>query len=325
MHEDTPSPTGQSRKPSVSAIICSRNRPKLLAETIHSILQGTEVPDELIIVDQSDLPEQKFETLAAHPTCHVRHVRSRSLGLSSGRNLGVAMARHDLLIFTDDDMLACSEWCRVLVRELIAGGPAAVITGKVLAAPPEVPGGFVPSLVLTEHRAVYSGRIGTDILAGGNMAIHRTTINDVGGFDERLGAGTSFPAAEDNDLGFRLLEAGYQIRYVPEAVLYHRAWRSSRDYLPLRWRYGRGKGGYYAKYISFRDPYLLWRMLRDICYRAVRFPWRLLRNRRKALGDVMYVAGVLAGLTAWLVIRVTTGIRIKSRHSGDPGIECDPP
>jgi cobaltochelatase CobN len=96
------------------------------------------------------------------------------------------------------------------------------------------------------------------------MAIRRETLREVGGWDERLGAGTSFPAAEDNDLGFRLLEAGYRIAYHPEAVAWHRAWRAERDYLPLRWAYGRGQGAYYAKHAALSDAYMVRRFGADL-------------------------------------------------------------
>ena len=75
----------------------------------------------------------------------------------------------------------------------------------------------MPAFVSSTVPAVYEGRIGTDVLAGGHMATFRSLLRTVGGFDERLGPGLNFPAAEDNDLGFRMLETGYRILYVPEA------------------------------------------------------------------------------------------------------------
>ena len=97
---------------------------------------------------------------------------------------------------------------------------------------------FAPSTKVDTAPAVYHGRLHEDVLYTGNMAMDRSAARAVGVFDERLGPGTSFPSAEDNDFGFRLLEAGYRIVYVPEALLYHRAWRSERDYVRLRWSYG---------------------------------------------------------------------------------------
>ena len=123
----------------------------------------------------------------------------------------------------------------------------------------------------------------------------------VGGFDERLGAGARYPSADDNDLGFRLLEAGYRILYVPEATLQHRAWRAGSEYPLVRWRYGQGKGGFYAKHLSASDRHMLRRVRRDIGHRLVRFPRVVWRRPRLAAGDVLYSLGILAGGLTWLI------------------------
>jgi GT2 family glycosyltransferase len=171
----------------------------------------------------------------------------------------------------------------------------------VLPTAAETPGGFVLALVVGNFPAVYVGRIGTDVLAGGHMAAYRSAFAEVGGFDERLGAGATFAAADDNDLGFRLLEAGYRIIYVPEVVLYHRAWRSRRDYLPMHWNYGRGKGGFYTKYLSLRDRYMLRRMVWDIAHRVLLFPRHVCYERHRACADAVYVLGILSGAVQWIL------------------------
>jgi len=42
--------------PPASLVLCTRNRPPLLADTLRSILDGEEVPAEIVVVDQSDEP-----------------------------------------------------------------------------------------------------------------------------------------------------------------------------------------------------------------------------------------------------------------------------
>jgi GT2 family glycosyltransferase len=157
----------------------------------------------------------------------------------------------------------------------------------------------VPALATDTQPARYRGRLARDVLAGWHMAARRQVFADVGGFDARLGAGSRFPAADDNDLGFRLLKAGYEIVYAPEPVVYHRAWRPGSEYLPMRWRYGRGKGGFYAKHLPTEPRYMLGRLARDIGRRAWGFVGRLRRDPRGAAGDVTYSLGVLVGVVQW--------------------------
>ncbi len=288
-----------SSLPDTSLIICSRDRPELLAETVASVLAGDAVPTEIVIVDQSVVPHPTLPTLTSQ-ACAIRYIPSRSIGLCRARNEAVAAARYELLAFTDDDMRAEPAWYGTLLRALIAARPRAVVTGRVLAAEPDRPGGFAPALVDSPAPAQYAGRIWSDVLAAGHMAMERSAIAEVGPFDERLGAGGRFPAADDNEFGYRLLEAGYRIVYEPRAVLYHRAWRTSRDFLPLRWSYGRGKGGFYAKHLSLRDPYILGRLTWDLGRRVLWLPYRILRRQQRAIGDIVYGAGVLRGLVEWL-------------------------
>lgn len=282
-----------------SVIICSRERPCLLQDTVESVLAGDELPAEIVVVDQSAAPHPALSGWQGHG-CRVRYIHSATKGLSRARNLAIRAASHELIVIIDDDMFVERAWLGALVRALQAEGPLTVVTGRVL--PDEAaaaPGGFVPALVTGEQVARYRGRLQKDVLAGGHMAAYRRALEEAGGFDERLGAGSAFPAADDNDLGFRLLESGYEIVYAPEAVVYHRAWRPRREYLAMRWRYGKGKGGFYAKHLRASRGHMLDRLARDIGRRAARFPGRLVRDARGAAGDIVYSLGVVIGVVQW--------------------------
>jgi len=296
---------GGAGLPPVSLIICSRDRPGLLRDTVASVLAGDAVPAELVVVDQSAAPHPELGAVGEERGCIVRYLWTPGArGLSRARNAGIAAARHDLLAIIDDDMFVAPAWFGALVGALLSdAGRGAVVTGRVLPAATGTPGGFVPALVVDESPAAYTGRIWKDVLAGGHMIAQRATLAAVGGFDERLGAGSPFPAADDNDLGFRLLEAGYRIVYAPEAVVYHRAWRPKGDYLRMRWNYGCGKGGFYTKHGSLRDRYMVRRMGRDIGQRFVLFPRRALYERYRACGDIVYVLGILYGTARWTLTR----------------------
>jgi GT2 family glycosyltransferase len=223
--------------------------------------------------------------------------------LGRANNDGKAAARQDILVFTQDDVLVTPTWFHTIVRALIEAGRRSVVTGRVLPGQEEASGGFSPSTKEDEGPVVYQGRIGADVLYAQNMAMYRSAPDEIGLFDERLGPGSSFPSAEDNDFAFRLLEEGYRILYVPQAVVYHRAWRTRRDYLPLSWNYGRGQGAYYAKHLNFRDRYMLRRMVRDIMRRVFLVPRRVWHKPLQACGDAVYVLALLTGGIEWLLTR----------------------
>jgi GT2 family glycosyltransferase len=286
--------------PRSSLIICSRNRRQFLADTVESILAGDEQPSEIVIIDQSDCPNPSFLERWITDNCVVRYQWEGSRGVSRARNSGMRASSHDLLVFTDDDVWVTPSWFAVLTRAVCQAGPRSVVTGQVRYE--EMLEGVPLAINTKEDPTVYSHRVAFDVLFTGNMATYRTSLEMVGGFDERLGPGTAFPAAEDNDLGFRLLEAGYQIVYAPAAVVYHRAWRTERDYLMLRWRYAVGQGGFYAKHMSLHDWHMLMRMRHDIGRRVRRLPQRLCwRDRRGTAHDAVYVLGILYGASRWLL------------------------
>lgn len=289
--------------PPASLIICSRNRPALLLRSVESVLRGDAVPAELIIIDQSDEPHPILATLRPERDCTIRYVRAQVAGLSPANNLGMRHARHGIFVFTHDDVEVATDWFSTLVRALVALGPRTLVTGQALPSPTMPPGNFAPSLKVDARPAVYRGRIPEDPLCPFNMAMYRTLIDEIGGFDECLGAGARFPAAEDNDFGFRLLRAGYQMVYLPNAIIYHIAWRTVNDHVPLQWNYGRGQGAYYAKYLfgeGRATAYFLRRMAKDFAYCLYRF-MRLVRHQRnEALGYLTYIAGFLSGAGEWL-------------------------
>jgi len=286
--------------PRVSVIVPTRNRPQLVWKAVRSIASGNEPPAEIVVVDQSAVPHPELAAEPVFGDCRVRYVRSSSTGLSAARNEGVAAAAHAILAFTDDDVVATPSWLATLVSALVDGGERTVVSGRVLSGEPEVPGGFQVGLRIDDQPSVATHPGSRDPLVGGNTAMRRAAFERVGGFDARLGAGTPYGGAEDNDLGLRLLRAGYSIRYVPEAVLYHRAWRPGGDYWRIRWRYGVGQGGFYGKVALDRDPYAASRFLGHVGRYAVRLPWRLVSQPRRALGDLVFVGGLAYGMTRWV-------------------------
>src|SRR5947208_3911933 len=91
----------------VSHIISSRNRATQLGVTLGKLecqamcRRGV----ELVLVDSAsnDNTFEVMTTFAARAPMATRVARADRFGTGIGRNLGIATATHDLLIFTDDD------------------------------------------------------------------------------------------------------------------------------------------------------------------------------------------------------------------------------
>ena len=119
--------------PSLAVVICTRDRPDALLETLDSIWRQTRLPDELILIDDGQLPEGVRDRIAAR--CRELGVawqfeRSRRGGLTASRNQAADLARSDILEYLDDDVTCdtgfLAEIVRVMSDPRVAGATAAV-------------------------------------------------------------------------------------------------------------------------------------------------------------------------------------------------------
>ncbi|HEY8720518.1 glycosyltransferase family 2 protein [Pengzhenrongella sp.] len=295
--------------PSTSVVICSRGRPDLLIDAVNSVLAMHRLPTELVVVDQSDQPQPELAagTLQRATSVALTYLWSPDRGLSRARNVGLAAATGEILAFLDDDMLVDADWLDTFVRALTSRTEQRdrhVISGRVAAGTPEVPGAWAPSTIADPEPASYTGRLRKDVLFAGNCAMFRSVFDVVGTFDERLGAGSSLPSAEDNDLGYRLLAAGFTLEYLPAAVAVHRAWRRENAQPSLRYDYGRGQGAFYVKHILRGDRFMLRRFAGDVYGHLARAVVLLARARlREARNDLAYTWGLVVGALGWFRAR----------------------
>ena len=119
------SPGAPERWPLVSAVVPTRDRPKLLRRAVEAIL-GQHYPGEvecIVVFDQSEPIEIDVELSEGRSLRLVRN--QRTPGLAGARNAGAVVARGDLVAFCDDD----DEWLPDKLRlqvEALRANPAAV-------------------------------------------------------------------------------------------------------------------------------------------------------------------------------------------------------
>jgi GT2 family glycosyltransferase len=173
---------------------------------------------EVVIVDDGSTdgtPRSVSEHAWPFP---LRVLQQQNLGAAVARNAGARAAAGDILLFLDDDVEPEPGLVAAHVRAHGAGADV-VALGDL---PPRVAydtqlgvmlriwwGEMQASLGRPGHR--YSYR---DLLSG-HFSIRRRDFERLGGFDEGL------RCREDYELGYRVVQAGLRLQFVPAAVAWH--------------------------------------------------------------------------------------------------------
>lgn len=280
-------------------LIATADRPALLAGLLKSLSASRFGEAEVLILDQSRRETQREAGGSGLP---IRVFRCPRRGKSAALNLGVREARAPWLAFTDDDCLVAEDWLRVIDRAARDSGGECALTGRVVPGVPEGEAVTAPSLREHETETTYTEPSFRDVLFGNNMAMPADLLRRAGSFDEGLGPGTPAPAAEDNDLGYRLLRAGASIRYVPNMLVTHRSWRSGPDQVKVFGGYGVGQGTFYGKHVRRGDLHMAARMARNLWDAGRDLGGAILLGRRQdVLASGAFARGLVRGFlrAAW--------------------------
>lgn len=267
----------------LSVVVCSLGTARL-EETVDSIAVSADRAGagvQVVVVwqgegDPPSLPEQ-VTVLEVVPT-----------GAANARNRGLAAATAPIVAFVDDDELVDPGW----VGAVLAG----FTPGSVAAFGPVEPldDRGIPYCHLEPGEArVFSGRYVSPWIVGtgGNMIFDRVGLVALGGFDVRLGPGAEGLSADDTDVIVRLLRSGAEIRWLPEAGVYHPT-KDEREHLASRFPYGFGMGRVVRKHRALRTGarYFVSAIESYVAGWRTRDP----RRRREALATLRgFLAGVL--------------------------------
>ena len=274
---------GEDARPTVSAVIITRNRKETLSLVLARLLE--EPLAEIVVVDNgsTDGTAEHMRTYGAS----VRLVEpGANLGLG-GRNLAAADASGDLLLMLDDDCFPLPGSVETLAEAFRSNPQLGVAGGLVRDV--DADGNVLRHTELgTFDWWLRAGRKGDAPPEGfaafsfpeGACMIRRAAYLEAGGFFEPY-----FLASSEVDLGARLQANGWQVRYFPQAAFDHMKAESERQSSEINLYY---RIRNHLWYIWLRFPasvavrrtigYLAFDFVQAIYHRAPSAWWRGVRD-----------------------------------------------
>jgi GT2 family glycosyltransferase len=284
--------------PGFTIAVTTCGRPDALDHCLAGILAGTARPGELIVVDQEP-SERSRAVCERHGAVHLAQAR---LGLSAARNLALAHATGAVLATTDDDCIPDPGWLAALADALTRAPAVVGVTGPIAPNGTRPPGMYSVSGRESLEPRDYSGRMPPwRVGSGGNFAAPVDVLRALGGWDERLGAGSAGRAAEDSELFYRLLVSGATLRYEPRALVRHE-WQTWEHRLATRSSYAFGVGALCGILLRERDAFATVLLTSYVRMHLDALPSALARRRRRTLQQhtralASLPRGVVYGLT----------------------------
>ena len=299
----------------VTIAICTYNRSGFLARALDALVSepGIGEASEVLIVnngsaDDTAIVAEDYGTRFPF----IRYVHEEQQGLSHARNRAYRESAAPYVAYLDDDAVVLPGWLAALDAALQAVGKTpSALGGPIYPDFEEPPPSWFDPAYVTRVFANAAGPL-TGLAApfgfsGGNMAIARSLLEELGGFDPSLGMqGAQANIGEETDLFVRLYSRfGNRTYYAPAmAVRHHEAAQKYRPrYLARRMHagasysvrhlarvYGRPRAGMFA----------VGKMVKQVGEGLVRLPVALFQRRQRfrAARNMVTAAGVAHGLVS---------------------------
>jgi len=198
----------------ISVIVPFYNRGDQLRECLTAIAASVGPDAELIAADDGSTDDAP----AVAQALGARLVRlDLNRGPAAARNAGAAVARGDILLFVDQDVVVAPGVIDRVVRRLNDRPEVAAVFGSYDAAP-RAPGIVSQFRNLLHHYTHQHGDLEASTFWAGCGAVRRAVFQSVGGFDPGS-------RVEDIELGYRLRRQGHRILLDPDLQVTHlKAW-----------------------------------------------------------------------------------------------------
>lgn len=194
------------------------NRPDDLNRCLESIFQATDLPDEVIVSDDSRDPAATQAIVAKYPA--VIYQSGPQRGLSPNRNACINHAGSSHIIFVDDDVRVPSGFIAVARKLVAVSVPRTVLTGYEMNHSPETRYQEAVRKVIPQNADFWGvqqvpvqGEYRSIVI---NATIFPRSLFEQACFDEHLRYG-----CDEIDIARHAASLGYRILYQDDLYVHH--------------------------------------------------------------------------------------------------------
>ncbi|HYP42180.1 MAG TPA: glycosyltransferase [Chloroflexia bacterium] len=212
----------------ISIVVPAYNAEASVRACIQALLrQQLKEPHEIIVVDDGSTDSTALIAVEYAP--RVRVISQPHRGAAAARNTGMRTASGGVVLFTDADCEPVPGWAIHLSKAIWDGATGA--KGTYRTRQRSITARFVQAEYESKYRRM-ARRVRIDFIDTYSAAYRRDVLLAVGGFNETISA------VEDQELSFRLASKGHDLRFVPQAVVYHTHAAAPAAYLRKKFSIG---------------------------------------------------------------------------------------
>ncbi len=242
----------------ISAIVCTHNRERYLRECLESLFDQSinQSEYEILVIDNGSTDNTGAICREYGERTNYRYIFEPVLGLSQARNTGLKEAKGQYVGYIDDDAVADREWLEKALESFGQNPEPDWVGGAVTLVWEEPPPEWLSESYYSALGWVNWGdqprylQSEDEWLVGCNSLFKKASLEEIGGFDTRLGRKENLLlSGEEVQVHHKLKAGGGILYYHPDVHVKHHA---AKERLTPEYFYKRYYWGGITDYIMSR-------------------------------------------------------------------------
>jgi glycosyltransferase involved in cell wall biosynthesis len=200
------------KKPRVSVVMPTHNRANELPRSIRSVLCQSFNDFELIVVDDASTDETSDIIDGFTDPRIVYQKLDKNVGGAEARNVGIRLAKAEIIAFQDsDDEWTCSK-LEIAVSELVQHDDFGAVFSRFIQISPDGCQLMPNGVYSFDPNAIYESLLWQNHVDTPTLVVRKKCLDEVGGFTPEM------PRYQDWDLALKLAKVT-RIKYLKEPML----------------------------------------------------------------------------------------------------------